>query len=64
MATVAVYGLLGIRPVEQELDNRKLSLLASVLFDEASLEYETAQRQFAVTDIYSDSWFMQCNLQI
>ena len=51
MATVAVYGLLGIRPVDQELDIRKLCLLASMLFDEASFEYEIAQRQFAVKDI-------------
>ena len=62
VAAVAVYGLLGIRPVEQELDIIKLSRLASVLFDEALLEYELAQRQFAVKDINSDSWFKQCNL--
>ena len=64
VATFAVYGLLGIRPTEQGLDIRKLSLLASesVLIDEASLEYEIAQRQFAVKDINSDCWFMQCNL--
>ena len=64
VATFAVYGLLGIRPTEQGLDIRKFSLLASesVLIDEASLEYEIAQRQFAVKDINSDSWFMQCNL--
>ena len=30
------------------------------MFDEASLEI--AQRQFAVKDINSDSWYMQCNL--
>ena len=62
MAIAAVYGLLGIRPIEQELDIRKLSLFATVMFDEASLEHEIAQRQFAVKDINSDSWFMQCNL--
>ena len=34
------------------------------MFDEASLEYEIAQRQFAfaVKDINSDSLFMQCNV--
>ena len=62
VAIAAVYGLLGIRPIEQELDIRKLSLFATVMFDEASLEHEIAQRQFAVKDINSDSWFMQCNL--
>ena len=62
VAIAAVYGLLGIRPIEQELDIRKLSLFATVMFDEASLEHEIAQRQFAVKDINIDSWFMQCNL--
>ena len=64
VAIVAVYGLLGIFPIEQELDIRKLSLFATVMFDEASLEHEIAQRQFAVKDITSnsDSWFIQCNL--
>ncbi|MCW4345464.1 MAG: reverse transcriptase domain-containing protein, partial [Candidatus Thiodiazotropha endolucinida] len=60
-ANVAVYGLLGVRPVEQELDARKLSLMASVLFDEESLEHEIALRQLAVKDTQDDSWFMQCN---
>ena len=54
VTTVAVYGLLCIRPIDQELDIRKFSLLASVLFDEASLEYEIVQRHFAVKDINSD----------
>ena len=57
---MAVYELLGIRPFEHELDISKLGLFASVLFDEASLEYEIAQRQLAVKDISSDSCFMQC----
>ena len=39
VSTVAIYGLLGKLPTEQEFDIRKLSLL-----DEASLEYEIAQR--------------------
>ena len=61
VAIVAVYGLLGIRPIEQELDIRKLSLFATVMF-EALLEHEIAQRQLAVKDINLDSWFTQCNL--
>ena len=52
VASVAVYGLLGIHHTEQELDIRKLSLFATVMFDEASLEHEIAQRQFAVKYIY------------
>ena len=58
VAIVDVYGLLGIRPIEQELDIRKLSSFATVMFDEASREHEIAQRKLAV----KDSWFMQCNL--
>ena len=50
-ANVAVYGLLGMRPTEQELDARKLSLLASILHDEESLEHEIALKQLAVRDI-------------
>ena len=61
VAIVAVYGLLGIRPIEQEPDIRKLSLFATVMF-EALLEHEIAQRQLAVKDINLDSWFTQCNL--
>ena len=51
-ANVAVYGLLGMRPIEQELDDRKFSLLAL---------HEIALRQLAVKDTHEDSWFMQCN---
>ena len=36
----AVYGLLGIRPIEQELDIRKLVLLRNVFLNKDSLEYE------------------------
>lgn len=60
-ANVAVHCLLGMRPIEQELDARKLSLLASVLYDEESLEHEIALRQLAVKDTNDSSWFMQCN---
>ena len=37
-ANVAAYGRLGMRPIKQELDAR----LASVLYDEESLENEIA----------------------
>ena len=42
-ATSAAYGLLGIRPVQQELDLRKLTLLGSVLHNKNTLKYEIAQ---------------------
>ena len=58
---VAVYGLLGVRPIEQELDLRKLTFLGSVLMNKDTLEYEIAQRQLAVKSFESRSWFSVCN---
>ena len=60
-ATSAAYGLLGIRPIQQELDIRKLTLLGNVLLNKNTLEYEIAQRQLAVKSIESKSWFADCN---
>ena len=59
-ATSAAYGLLGIRPIQQELDIRKLTLLGSVLLNKNTLEYEIAQRQLAVKSIESKSRFADC----
>ena len=36
----AVYGLLGVKPIEQELDLRKLKLLGNILSHKSTLEYE------------------------
>ena len=58
---VAVYGLLGVRPIEQELDLRKLTFLGSVLLTKGTLEYEIAQRQLAVKSFECRSWFSVCN---
>ena len=58
---MAVYGLLGIRPMEQEFALRKLTLLGSVLLNKDSLEYEIAQRQLHVKSLESRSWFSDCN---
>ena len=60
-ATSAAYGLLGIRPIQQELDIRKLTLLGNVLQNKNTLEYEIVQRQLAVKSIESKSWFADCN---
>ena len=57
----AVYGLLGFRPIEQELDLRKLILLKNVFLNKDSLEYENAQRQLAVKSYESKSWVSVCN---
>ena len=47
-ATVAVTCLLGIRPLENELDLRRLTLLCNVLFTDGTLEQDVALRQIAV----------------
>ena len=60
-AISAVYGLLGIRPMQQELDLRKLTLLGNVLSNRDTLEYQIAQRQLAVKSLDSKSWFSSCN---
>ena len=57
----AVYGLLGLRPIEQELDLRKLTLLRNTLYHKYTLEYEIAQRQMSVKDLESKNWFSECN---
>ena len=43
-ALTAVYGLLGVRPIAQELDLRKLTLLGNILSQKSTLKYEIAQR--------------------
>ena len=53
-AICAVYGLLGIRPMQQELDLRKLTLLGNVLSNRDSIEYQIAQRQLAVKSLDSN----------
>ena len=53
--------ILGIRPIEQELDIRKLVLLGNVFLNKDSLEYEIVQRQLAVKSYESKSWFSVCN---
>ena len=59
-ALSAVYGLLGVRPIEQELDLRKLAFLGNILSQKSTLEYEIAQRQMAVKYLDSNSWFSDC----
>ena len=44
-AIPAQYCLLGVRPLEQELDLRRLTLLANVLYTDGTLEQDIAMRQ-------------------
>ena len=59
-ASVAVNCLLGVWPVEQELDLRRLTLLCSVLYSDGTLELDIAKRQIAIKDPDSHSWFAAC----
>ena len=54
-------GLLGIRPIQQELDLRKLTLMGCVLFHKKTLEYEIVQHQLVIKSVDSKSWFAECN---
>ena len=56
-ASAAVNCLLGVWPVEQELDLRRLTLLCSVLYSDGALELDIAKRQNH-PDSYS--WFAAC----
>ena len=60
-ASVAVTCLLGISPLESELDFRKLTLLCNFLFTDGTLEQDVALHQIAVKDADSHSWFTACN---
>ena len=60
-AIPALYCLLSIRPLKQELDIRRLSLLANVLYADGTLEQGIAIRQLSVKDSNSYSWFILCN---
>ena len=60
-ATSAAYVLLGIRPIQHDLDIRKLTLLGNVLLKKNALEYEIAQRQLTFKSIDSKSWVADCN---
>ena len=57
----ALYCLLGVRPLEQELDLRRLTLLTNVLYTDGTLGQDISMRQVSVKDPNSHSWFVSCN---
>jgi hypothetical protein len=57
-ANIAVLGLIGLRPVEAELDIRILGLFRRLIENKESVEYKVAQRQLALKSSSSKSWFM------
>ena len=60
-AIPASYCLSGIRPLEEELGLRRLSLLANVLYAAGTLKQGIAMRQIREKDSSSYSWFILCN---
>ncbi len=58
-ANVAVYGLLGVKPIEAVVDTAMLCLFGNVSRDFNSIEREVALRQLAVKSFNSNSWFMK-----
>jgi hypothetical protein len=57
-ANIAVLGLMGLRPVEAELDMRVLGLFRRLIEKEESVECLIAQRQLALKTKGSHSWFV------
>ena len=53
-AIPALYCLFGVRPLEQELDLRRLTLLANVFYSDGTLEQDITMRQKAPDD--GDPW--------
>lgn len=58
-ANAAVYGLLGVKPVEAIIDTAMLTLFGNISRDLNSIERELALRQLAVKSFKSKSWFMK-----
>ena len=56
-ANVAVYLLLGLQPIELLIDKKILTLFGQITRDRNTLEFEIAQRQIAIHDLNSPSWF-------
>ena len=57
-ANAAVLGLMGILPIEAEIDKRVLSLFRNIIDNPDSLECQIATRQLATKSVSSTSWFM------
>jgi endonuclease/exonuclease/phosphatase family metal-dependent hydrolase len=57
-ANAAVLGLIGLRPVEAELDLRTLGLFRRAVDKTDSIEYQIALRQLAMKTSKSSSWFV------
>ncbi|XP_077996745.1 uncharacterized protein LOC144450053 [Glandiceps talaboti] len=56
-ADEAVYLLSGLRTIEAEVDIKKLSLLGRILQNKDSPEFRIGERQIALKDLKSNSWF-------
>ena len=54
---VSTLGLLGILPVEAVGDKNAPNLFMNVISDKNSIEYQIAERQFAMKDSQEKNWF-------
>ena len=57
-SNIAVRSLLGILPIEAEIDKRVLSLFRNLINDPDCIEYRICQRQLAMKNGKSKSWFI------
>jgi hypothetical protein len=60
-ASAACLGLLGIWPIEAEIDRRVLGLFRNIIDNESQIEYDIAVRQLATKPGNSNSWFAHVN---
>ena len=56
-SNAAVLGLIGVWPVEAEIDRRTLNLFRNIAGAPDSVEYRIALRQLAIKNLSSNSWF-------
>jgi hypothetical protein len=57
-ANVAALGMLGLLPIQAEVDKRVLSLFRNLIADKGSIEYDICLRQLAMKTFNSKSWLM------
>ena len=58
-ANTAIYALIGAKPIEAHIDTARLTLLGNIARQPDSIEHQIAQRQLAMKDNRSKSWFIK-----
>lgn len=57
-SNIAVYGLLGARSIKATVEQQTLTHFGNILRSEGSVEWDLANRQLAIKDDKSKSWFV------